>query len=342
MTTGMTTGMHIPTAPSAHISITGRDINLFDSSSKFADEGQKTLWFDRRIEVPLGKLFVFPQGIVNNIGINEIYSEGEVVYVGGRPNDDNRQIVKLNKRGASYTIFGKRPLNGITMSPAEIATLSISITFEIVSPLHLLRRYAGRVDQINNLIEQKIDEALQPSLTDNMWRVPAQILANTLVTDVNRSLQSEGLRVDPLTASVHREFPERVKTIVEECRLAEHVLIDMMDGGRYEQLFDPAHNAQRIIELQKDPNHAFLDEGDLTVFVNGVTQPHSPRGRTFLDILIHKVKAAHPDVPMIKHFTATYAGPTTYAFIEAYLNDISTNSNVPEWNLSVDVVRNNF
>jgi hypothetical protein len=24
------------------------------------------------------------------------------------------------------------------------------------------------------------------------------------------------------------------------------------------------------------------------------------------------------------------------------LNDIATNSNVPEWNLSVDVVRNNF
>lgn len=338
MTTGSTKGAATP----AHISITGRDINLFDSSSKFADEGHKTLWFDRRIEVPLGKVFVFPQGIVNNIGINEIYSEGEIIYVGGRPNDDSRQIIKLNKRGASYSIFGKRALKGITMSPAEIATLNISITFEIVSPLHLLRRYAGRIADINSLLEQKIDDALQPSLIDNMWRVPAQILANNLVTDVNRSLQSEGLRVDPLTASVQREFPERVKTIVEECRLAEHVLIDMMDGGRYEQLFDPAHNAQRIIELQKDPNHSFLDEGDLTAFVNGVTQPHSPRGRTFFDILVHKVKAAHRDVSMIKQFTARYAGPTTHAFMEAYLNDIATNTDVPEWNLGVDVVRNNF
>lgn len=342
MTTGMTTGMQIPTTPSAHISITARDINLFDSASKFADEGHKTLWFDRRIEVPLGKIFVFPQGIVNNIGINEIYSEGEIIYVGGRPNDDNRQIIKLNKRSASYAVFGKRPLNGITVSPTEIATLSINVTFEIASPLHLLRRYSGRLEHINTLIEQKIDDALQPSLTDIMWCEPAQLLAKNLITDVNRSLQSEGLRVDPLTASVKREFPQRVRTIVEECRLAEHVLIDMMDGGRYEQLFDPAHNAQRITELQKDPNHSFLDEGDLTAFVNGVTQLHSPRGRTLFDILVHKVKATHPQVQMIKDFTAKYAGPTAHAFIDAYLHDIASHSNVPEWNLSVDVIRNNF
>lgn len=342
MTTGMTTGMNIPAAPSPHISITGRDINLFDSSSKFSDEGHKTLWFDRRIEVPLGKVFVFPQGLVNNIGINEIYSEGEVIYVGGRPNDDNRQIVKLNKRGASYTIFGKRALNGITISPAEIATLSINITFEIASPLHLLRRYAGRVDEINTQIQQKIDDALLPALTDNMWRVPAQTMANNLVTEVNSSLQSEGLRVDPLTASVQREFPDRVKTIVDECRLAEHILVDMMDGGRYEQQFDPTHNAQRIDELKKDPSHSFLDEGDLTVFVNGVTQPHLPRGRTLLNILVHKVVSANPDVQMIKDFTGKYAGPTTRAFIDAYLSDMQNKNNVPEWNLSVDVVRNNF
>jgi organic radical activating enzyme len=262
-------------------------------------------------------------------------------FGGGEPTlykDFAELCVYINSKPNNYIIpitNGSRKLHWWQEHAKNFFAVHFSIHPEFVDPNHI-------VAVCDNLIEQKIDDALTPALTDNMWRVPAQILANNLVTDVNRSLQSEGLRVDPLTASVQREFPDRVKTIVEECRLAEHVLIDMMDGGRYEQLFDPTHNAQRIIELQKDPNHAFLDEGDLTVFVNGVTQPHSPRGRTFLDILVHKVKSAHPDVAMIKHFTATYAGPTTYAFIEAYLTDIATNSNVPEWNLSVDVIRNNF
>jgi hypothetical protein len=332
-----------------NVAIVNRNVDFFDTETTFGVEGQP-VGFDRRVLVQSGKIYVFIDGMYDSYGHQQVYYEGEMVYVSNAKADVNRKIVILRRRGARIEIAGNCGLSGVTTTAAEMASVNISLTFDLVNPILVLQQYASRLDQINVGITAVIENALIPHLNDEIWRTPADSFLSHLVTSVNLILNNAGIQIIATEAAIRRSVPDAVNTIVTECRLGEHRLIDMMDGGRFEQLYDPTLNGQRVMELQKDPTHGFLDTGDITTFVNGVTLPNVVRGRTFFEVLMHKAKSNNPDTSAIKFFAAKYAGPMTHAYVDNYLNEMQANANpqtgivsqIPQLEMSYGIIRNNF
>jgi hypothetical protein len=134
---------------STNIAITSRDGTVYLGSSTFKNEGSR-VGFDRRVRVPLGMIYVFTEGVTNNQGLYETYADGETVYVSSARAEENRPIEKLAKLASRYTISGSRRFNGISMTPADAITVTISLSFEVVNAKLLLTRYVNRLDLINN------------------------------------------------------------------------------------------------------------------------------------------------------------------------------------------------
>jgi len=326
---------------STNIAITSRDGTAYLGSSTFKSEGRR-VGFDRRVRVPLGMIYVFTEGVTNNQGLYEIYVDGETVYVSAAKAEENRPIEKLARLASRYTISGSRRFHGISMTPADAITVTISLSFEVVNAKLLLMRNVNRLNRMNNEIELAIDNALQPYLTDAVWCSPDESFLNHLINNVNPVLDNIGIRINPNVATIIRTKLNRIEDIVLECRLGEERLIDMMDGGRFESLMDTKLNNQRVKELQKNPAHGFLDINDITTFVTQITVPNGTRGSSFFDMVIQKLKVVNADVDAVRHFVSIYAGPSTYAFVDFYINELATTKNIAELEMSYGIIRNKF
>ena len=312
-------------------------------------EGETTLgkeqgWapFDKKISVPLGKVYLFSTATRDHDGFLETYNEGEIVYVSRGKEYEKRQIIKLNRYGARITIALQRQMPGITRTAGDSANFQVAFSFIVSQPYQLIQRYSGRFDRLNDEVRDAISEGMKLLFTDDIWRTPYDILLTNVTLQVNQLVAAYGLQIIPAETVLLREYPRVTRDIVDECRLAEHILIDLMDGGRFEQLYDPTLNANRIVEIQKDPLHAFLNEGDITVFVQNVTQAHVARGKSFFELVIDKLNAADDNATDVQHFVAKYAGPSTASFVHQYNEKISTHQDVTELTLSADVIRTCF
>jgi hypothetical protein len=206
----------------------------------------------------------------------------------------------------------------------------------------MVQRFPGRYDQLNAEVEKAITDGLLRLFTDDVWRRMHDLLLTEVTQQVNQIVAAFGLRVIPTDTALIRDYPRIVTDIVDECRLAEHILIDLMDGGRFEPLYDPTLNAKRIEELGRDPLHSFLNAGDKTVFVQNVTQSHATRGKSFFELVIDKLNSAEENGAEVQQFVAKYAGPSTASFIHHYNEKIMTHQDITELTLSADVVRMKF
>jgi hypothetical protein len=156
---------------------------------------------------------------------------------------------------------------------------------------------------------------------------------------INPHVVGHGIEISVAKSALTRSLPHQVNEIIQECRLAEHRLIDVMDGGRFAELIDTTQNAQRIAELRKDPNHSFLDHGDVTAFVNAVTRREAVRGRAFFDMFVHKLRSVNPDLSAIELFVQHYAGACLTEFVKQYGVHMA---NTTDWEMSLAVLRNHF
>jgi hypothetical protein len=334
----MTTAYSVPKVVPTVVSFNGQ---FYEGETTF---GREKGWapFDKKISVPLGKVYLFSTATRDHDGFVETYNEGEIVYVSRSKENNSRQIIKLNRYGARITVALQRQMPGITRTVGDSANFQVALSFVVSQPYQLIQRYNGRLDRLNDEVRDAISEGMKLLFTDDVWRTPYDILLTNVTLQVNQLVAAYGLQVIPAETSLIREYPRVTRDIVDECRLAEHILIDLMDGGRFEHLYDPTLNANRIIEIQKNPLHGFLNEGDITVFVQNVTQSHVARGKSFFELIIDKLNAADDNAADVQHFVAKYAGPATASFVHMYNEKITTHQDVSELSLSADVIRTNF
>lgn len=307
-------------------SITARFVNFFAGEATFASEGQN-VGFDRRVRVPLGQLYVFPDGVIDNLGHNEIYYGGEILYISKDKQDRNRKIYKLNQYGAQYVVSGQRTLPGISVADTDVATAQMRLTIEIHNPRLLLEMYP---DRKNADLQDLVDRVIGNYVNETVWSVNPGRYIEQLVNAVNPVLDGNGIRIVVSNIALTRTMPRQVDEIIKECRLAEHRLIDQMDGGRFQNIYDIALNQSRIEVLKRDVTvtqlepgedlrHVLLDEGDITAFVNGVTLVGRLPGEVFFELVKHKVKAVGVDREKLERFVAHYAGPQSRLFVHHML-----------------------
>ena len=108
-----------------NVAIVNRNVDFFDTETTFGVEGQP-VGFDRRVLVQSGKIYVFIDGMYDSYGHQQVYYEGEMVYVSNAKADVNRKIVILRRRGARIEIAGNCGLSGVTTTAAEMASVVIS------------------------------------------------------------------------------------------------------------------------------------------------------------------------------------------------------------------------
>jgi hypothetical protein len=322
--------------------------NIVSYTGKFY-EGETTFgkekgWapFDSKISVPIGKVYLMTTSTTDHDGFSEVYTEGEIVYVSAGKANNDRKILMLNRYGSRIMISLQRQMPGITRAVGDIASIQLSMSFIVVDPYQLVKRYAGRYDQLNVEVEKAICDSMLLLFNDDVWRVSYANLLTNVTREVNQIVSPYGLQVIPTDTVLIRNSPRIVTEIVDECRLAEHMLIDIMDGGRFEPLYDPTKNSSRIVEMQRNPLHRFLNEGDITVFVQNVTLAHAVRGRAFFDMMIDKLISDEDNAPEIQHFVARYAGPATAGFVHTYNEKMQHHTDVSELSLSTDVIRTSF
>jgi hypothetical protein len=335
------TGM---TPTSGQFAIASRTVNFFATAGTFAQMSNSLGIFSwlgmyRSVRVKDGLIYVFSDGMVDNLGNNEVYYQGELTYVGANKSDLQRVIYVLTQYGAQFVIAGQRPLIGISTSSADVATAQMNLAFEVVQPKALLARYAGRLDTLNDEIAFLLEQFIQNTISDEVWGNQPELYLRKVMSMINPHVVGHGIEISVAKSALTRSLPHQVNEIIQECRLAEHRLIDVMDGGRFAELIDTTQNAQRIAELRKDPNHSFLDHGDVTAFVNAVTRREAVRGRAFFDMFVHKLRSVNPDLSAIELFVQHYAGACLTEFVKQYGVHMA---NTTDWEMSLAVLRNHF
>lgn len=344
----MTQAIPVPTpgvaSPSGQFAVASRTVNFFATAGTFAQMSNSLGIFSwlgmyRSVRVKDGLIYVFSDGIVDNLGNNEVYYQGELTYVGANKSDLQRVIYVLTQYGAQFVIAGQRPLIGISASSADVATAQMNLVFEIVQPKSLLARYAGKLDTLNSDLEFLLEQFIQHTISDEVWGNQPELYLRKVMSMINPHVAGHGIEISLAKSALTRALPHRVNEIIQECRLAEQRLIDVMDGGRFAELTDTTQTAQRIAELRKDPNHGFLDQGDITAFVNTVTLGKTASGRAFFDMFVRKLQSANPDLPAIELFVQHYAGACLTEFVKQYGVHMA---NTPDWEMSLAVLRNHF
>lgn len=328
----------IPVIPSGSFKVVSRYVNFFESETTFAAEGQN-VGFDRRVRVPLGQLYVFPDGVIDNLGHNEVYFGGEIVYISKDKRDRNRKIYKLNQYGAQYVVSGQRTLPGISIAETDVATAQMKLTIEIHNPRLLLEMYP---DRKNGALQDIIDGVINNNVRDDVWSARSSEYLRNFIDAINPLLDGNGVRVVVSNVALTRTMPRQVDDIVKECRLAEHRLIDVMDGGRFENQFDITLNAKRIETLGAVPAHACLNRGDITEFVNSVTMNQSAQGLAFFKLVMHKARSKDTDLEEVKKFVTMYSGAHMYHFIEEAIKILESGAGVADLEFSIAVLRSSF
>ena len=332
--TGTTSSVPVVTMPvatgvvatSSEFRVVSRNVNFFEGESTFASEGQN-VGYDRRVRVPMGQLYVFPDGVIDNLGHNEVYFGGEILYVSKDKQDKNRKIFKLNQYGAQYVISGQRTLPGISVSNTDVATAQMKLTIEIHNPRSLLNLYPTRK---NTELQNLIDGVISNNVNDGVWSVNPGTYLEQIVNAINPFLDGNGIRIVVSNIALTRTMPRQVDEIIKECRLAEHRLVDKMDGGRFQKRYDDTLNKARIDVLKNDAtvtqleagesaSNGLMDEGDITTFVNNVILTGMPQGIAFFELVKHKIKAAGVNSTKLDKFVGYYAGPQLRRFVNQML-----------------------
>lgn len=328
----------------SQFAIASRTVDCFASAKTFAQISNtvgvfSVLGIYRSVRVQNGLIYVFADGVVDNLGNDEVYYQGELIYIGANKSDLARQIYVLKQYGAQFVVAGQRQLLGISTSSADVASAQMNLIFEVVHPKALLARYAGNLDDLNTHLEHLLEQFITNVISDEVWGNPTDLYLRKVMGMINPHVVGHGIEISVAKSSLTRSLPRQVNEIVQECRLAEHRLIDVMDGGRFVELLDTMHNSQRIVELRKDPLHNFLDGGDIAAFVNAVTRRESVRGMAFFDMLDRKLRAATPDFAAIELFVQQYAGARLTEFVKQYSANPSPTS---DWEMSFSVLRNHI